>query len=185
MDNFEVPQVYDRVTKILSPFSGMQFIDPDVLAKACLRGSEVHEIIETLQDGIPTGVIKESLQPYINSYNVWALGKKFIDSPPRLYDEHLLITGKLDCIYEGPEGLILVDFKTSASEGKTWKYQGSAYSYMLRDKYEIKSIEFVQLSKAGRPARSYWYKEDMDHFKILLAVYREFFKSNQFDLGDI
>ena len=186
MDDFKAPILYDRVTQILYPFSGMMMIHPITLQSACIRGTDVHNIIESLQDGIPVGFINESLQGYIDSYNLWSLGKKFIEKPKRFYNDKLNITGECDCIYRDGKDLVLVDFKTSICESKTWKYQGSAYSFMAKEKgYEITKIEFVKLSKEGRQARSYFYEEDMDHFKILLAVYREFFKNNKFDMEDL
>jgi len=39
---------YDRVTEILSPFSGLSQIDPDVVRNAGNRGSVVHKIAESL-----------------------------------------------------------------------------------------------------------------------------------------
>jgi len=184
-DSFEFP-VYDRVTGILYPFSGIAMIDPVIIERACRRGSDVHQMIEVIQEGLPAVMLDDAHKGYIDSYLSWAEGKKFLDKPARFFDDDLRITGECDCIYRDDDGLVLVDFKTSTNEGKTWKYQGSAYSYLAKRKgYDIKRIEFVKLSKEAKPAKTYLYEEDMDHFKILLAVYREFFKCNKYDLGDL
>lgn len=186
-DEFPFP-LYERVTTVLSPFSGMDKIDPQILAAACDRGTAVHEVIECLQEGLPTGDISPALHGYIDSYETWAKGKHFIARPDRFYDDEYMITGECDCIYDLNGDLILVDFKTSANEGKTWKYQGAAYAHMARKKgYDIKAIEFVKLSKEGKFARSYIYDEAaFDGFLRLLKTYREFFQNNKqaFDLGD-
>lgn len=177
---------HDRVTKVLGSFSSFHLVDPKVLKAACERGETVHEIIEVLQEGFPVGIIDNSLQGYIDSYNLWALNKKFIDSTPRFYDDHLMITGKVDCIYKDHDGLVLVDFKTSAQESKTWKHQGSAYSYLCkRNGYDIRRIEFVKLDKTGKEPKVYPYQEKLDDFKLLLAIYREFFKTSKYDMGDL
>lgn len=186
MDDFEFV-CYERVTSILYPFSGLHMIDPEIIKRAQNRGTYVHETIEVIQkEKLPAICLIPEYKGYIDSYKVWAEGKKFIDKPARFFDDDLRITGECDCIYQEEDGLVLVDFKTSANESKTWKHQGSAYSYLAKRKgYDIKRIEFIKLSKEGKPAKTYVYEEDMDHFKILLAVYREFFRSNKFDLGDL
>jgi hypothetical protein len=162
-------------------------IDPIVMQKACDRGSAVHDMIEVLQEGFPIGLIDNSLQGYIDSYNLWALDKKFIDTPGRFYDDDLMITGKVDCIYKDGHGdLVLVDFKTSVQESKTWKHQGSAYSYLCkRSGYDIRRIEFIKLDKGANFPKVYTYSERLDDFKLLLAIYREFFKYNTIDMGDL
>lgn len=184
-DSFEFP-IYERITSILFPFSGMQMIDPLILERACARGTAVHNTIEVIQEGLPPVCLEDEHKGYIESYKIWAEGKKFIDKPARFFDDELRITGECDCIYRDEDGLVLVDFKTSANESKTWKYQGTAYSYLAKRKgYDIKRIEFVKLSKEGKAPKTFMYEEDMEHFKILLAVYREFFKGNKYDMGDL
>lgn len=184
--SFDNVAFYTRVTEVLAPFSGIDKIDKAVLEAACQRGTAVHEIIECMQEGLPTGDIPDHLLGYIESYDLWVGDKKFIKKPDRFFDKELMITGECDCLYQDNEGLILVDFKTSTSEGKTWKYQGSAYSYLAkRNGYDIKRIEFVKVSKDGKRANTYSYKEDMDSFRRLLEIYREFFKYNKEDMGDL
>lgn len=187
IEDFPFP-IYQRVTEVLSPFSGMSCIPKDILESACVRGSAVHEIIECIQAGLPW-TVDDNLKGYIDSYSEWAKNKQFIKTPSRFFDDELMITGECDCLYLKDGGLILVDFKTSAKEGKTWKYQGAAYAHLAkRDGYVITGIEFVQLSKEGAPARSYRYADTgFQGFLRLLSVYREFFESQKtaFDMGDI
>ena len=177
---------YDRVTTILSPFSGYGHIDRGVLERAADRGTKVHNMILALQHDLETFNDDDSLQGYIESYSSWVEGKKKFQFPERFYDDELMMTGECDCIYKDGDDLVLVDFKTSASINKMWPYQGSAYSYMAKKEgYAITKIEFVKLEKTGKPAKSFFYKEDMEDFRLLHSVYKRFFANSKEDMGDI
>jgi hypothetical protein len=166
---------FTRVTDVLSPFSGIRQVPQDILNNACKRGSAVHDIIEGIQDGIGAVNVNPLYIGYVNSYEFWAEGKEFIEKPPRFFCEELQITGECDCIYKGPEGLILVDFKTPVRESKTWPLQGSAYCYLARRSgYDIKRLEFVKLEKDGKGPKVFVYEEKFDLFLKCLEVYRYF-----------
>jgi len=187
--DFPVPfPIYTRVTEVLAPFSGMSKIDPIVLANASARGTWVHDNIECMQEGLPIEKNHPEWVPYLDSYEAWAKNKCFISKPTRFYDDELMITGECDAIWKDGDDLVLVDFKTSANEGKTWKYQGAAYEYLARKNgYNIKRVEFIKVSKEGKPAKTYGYSGDSTFKKFvgLLDVYREFFQSNKSDMGDL
>jgi hypothetical protein len=199
-----IKEGYTRVTEILRPFSGMGKIDPAVLKNAGSRGTAVHRYIDSVISNEPLfGGIEEDVRAYTNSdehfdkemmkiesmtksFELWNFGKNFIKKPERFYCDELKITGDCDQIYQDDEGnFILVDFKTSCSEGSTWFLQGSAYSYLAKlNKYQIDRIEFVKLLKNGKAPKVYVYEENMDLFRCCLRIYREFFENpkEQIDL---
>lgn len=168
---------YTRVTDVLFPFSGLKAIDPTILSRAAERGTIVHNAIDAAIAGLGMPSIPDTCKGYIESFKQWAHDKEFAEKPPRFYCDDLFITGECDALYYTEQGLALVDFKTPASEGKTWNLQGSAYSYLAKKAgHNIVSIEFVQLMKNGKMPSIYIYPEDFDLFKECLKIYKIFFK---------
>lgn len=176
---------FDRVTNVLAPFGGLSRIDPFVLSNACKRGSLVHDAADCIIAGLPFDDEAEQYVEYINSFKLWMEDKNFLDKPGRFFDEKLLITGECDGIYEKDGQITLFDLKTPHSEGSTWKLQGSAYSYLAKQRgYKIDKVEFVKLDKKGSYPRIYEYDDHFDEFLRLLDVYRTYFKNIKTDLTD-
>lgn len=172
-----IKEGYLRVTQVLSIFSGLHKIDPEVLSRAAERGTQVHNIIEAQEGGLGVDEIPSHLQGYIDSYEEWAFDKDFIGKPDRFYCDDLKITGELDAIYKEGNNLVLVDYKTPERESKTWKMQATAYAYLARKSgYNISRIEFVKLSKIGKEPKVFTYEEDLPLFLKMLECYRYFFK---------
>jgi CRISPR/Cas system-associated exonuclease Cas4 (RecB family) len=140
---------YTRVTEVLAPFSGMDKIPAQILQRAAERGTKVHEICDAIISGMGCPEIPENLQGYIRSFQQWGY-RDFIVKPNRFYCDDLHITGECDAIYQDGKGLVLVDFKTSVKESKTWVLQGAAYAYLARKSgYDIQRVEFIRLVKDG------------------------------------
>ncbi len=169
---------YTRVTDVLYPFSGLRSVPKEILRAAADRGSRVHEYIDAKLAFLGIPHLDPELAGYMQSFATWQQpSMQFMDKPERFYDDALMLTGECDSIYRDEHGITLVDFKTPMKEGKTWRLQGSAYSYMARRRgIHVDRIEFVKLSKLGAPAQSYFYEEDFDTFLKCLDVYRLFFK---------
>lgn len=172
-NNFEE---YTRVTEVLFPFANLAHIDPQILQNAATRGKIVHDCCDAITQEIGYIVSDEKINKYIESFKLW-LPKQFIDKPARFFCKDLMITGECDAIYEEDGGLVLVDYKTSAKESKTWQLQGSAYAYLARKiGYNIKRIEFVKFCKNGKIPTVFVYEERFDLFLKCLELYRHFFK---------
>ena len=170
---------YTRVTDVLFPLSGLKNIDPQILKNAAERGTKVHEICDAIISDMGMPSIDGQIIGYINSFNQW-MPKHFIEKPERFFCDDYMISGECDGIYEDEEGLVLVDLKTPANESKTWKLQGSAYSYLAKKAgYNISRIEFVKLSKEGKAPKVFSYVEDFDLFLKCLEVYRYFYKKGE------
>lgn len=172
---------------MLYPFSGMKHIPQSYLDAAAERGSKVHEAILALEQGIGLAELNKNYEGYFSSYQKWAPGKDFLPVPDRFYDDDLLITGEIDAIVRENDTLVLVDYKTSSKESKTWPLQASAYSYMAKKSgFNISKIQFIKLDKEGNEPIIFEYTEDMETFKKVLFTYKLFFnekdKENPMDL---
>lgn len=168
--------LYIRVTDPLYPLSGLQFVDKEILKKAADRGTLVHSLANAIMDNIGVFNVDPNIQGYIDSFMQWIPEKQFADRPDRFFCDELMITGECDCLYKEGEGLVLVDLKTPASEGKTWKYQLSAYAYLARKAgLNIVRVEAVRLSKAGGKPKTYVYEENFGFYLKCLEIYKEFF----------
>jgi len=165
---------YTRVTDVLFPLSGLKNIPPDILKNAAERGTKVHEFCDAIMQDLGFFPCDQKIGKYIESFMKW-LSKEFIPRPDRFYCDELRLTGECDAIYRDEGGLVLVDIKTPVNESKTWMLQGSAYSYLAKKAgYDIKRIEFVQLSKDGKEPKVYVYDADMTLFIKCLEIYRYF-----------
>lgn len=171
---------YTRVTEPLFILSGLTKVDPTVLQNAAERGTKVHELADALINHLGVFDLDEKIIGYMDSFKQWYIDKDFITKPERFYcDEHML-TGECDAIYNSPDGLVLVDFKTPLNESKTWRYQLSAYAYLARKQgLDIRHVEAVKLDKLGHFPKVYRYEEDWQTYLNCLKIFKIFFKSGK------
>ena len=139
---------YTRVTTILYPFSGLDKIDPDILAYAANRGTKVHKICEAIIEGYGEIDVDDETRPYVESFKQWwNKGHEVVMVEQRFWCDELKITGQVDLIIKTEEGLVIVDLKTSSKHSKTWQAQGCAYAYLAHAAgYDIKGIQFIHLT---------------------------------------
>ena len=168
---------FTRVTSILYPFSGLDKIDPEIVANAADRGTRVHKICEAIIHGYGELGVEEETRPYVESFKQWwNLGHKVIAMEQRFWCRELMITGQVDLILETPEGLGIYDLKTSSKPSKTWEVQGTAYAYLARKAgYDIKKICFIHLQKTGRQPKLYEYPINESFFFAVHQVWNRFF----------
>lgn len=169
---------YTRVTNILYPFSGLDKINPHVLANAANRGTKVHKICEGIMHGLGELGTEDSTSPYVESFKKWwDKGHDIQMIERRFWDDDLELTGQVDLIVNTPEGLAVIDLKTSSKPSKTWPAQGSAYAYLAKKSgYDIKKIFFLHLLKDGKEAKVYEYPVDDSFFLSVLRVWEHFYK---------
>jgi len=177
---------HDRVTAIISPFTGIEFVPEMYLEKAAARGTEVHKHIEGLVMGFEAYNIDEKIAPYLRSFKrYWADSKHSFDTgdiiqEERLFCDSCMITGKPDLIVKFEDRTLVLDWKTSAREHPTsWAAQGAAYKYLLEvNGYEnVDPVVFVKVSKYGGPPKLFQYKDykgDLEVFQKCLDLYRHF-----------
>lgn len=168
---------YLRVTHVLYPFSGLQSIDPDIVANAARRGTKVHQICEGIVSGLGEIGVDDETWGYVESFKKWwGEGLDVEAMEKRFWDDELRITGQVDFIIRDESGLTIVDIKTSSRPSKTWEAQGSAYAYLAKKAgYDIKKIVFLHLNKHGKEPKLYEYPIDDSFFLAILRVFKHFF----------
>lgn len=168
---------YVRVTSVLYPFSGLEKIDPEIVARAAQRGTKVHKICEAIIEGLGELGIDDETRPYVESFKKWwNKGHDVIEIERRFWCDRLCVTGQIDLIINTSEGLAIVDLKTSSAPSKTWKAQGSAYAYLAKKAgLDIKKIYFLHLLKTGKEAKIHEYPVDDGFFFSIFRVWEHFF----------
>ena len=168
---------YLRVTSVLYPFSGLQNIDPDILANAARRGTKVHQICEGIAQNLGEIGIDDETWGYVESFKKWwGEGQDVATMEERFWDDEFHITGQVDFIIKTEAGLAIVDIKTSSRPSKAWQAQGSAYAYLAKKSgYDIKRIIFLHLNKHGKSPKLHEYPIDDSFFLSILRVYKHFF----------
>lgn len=170
---------YTRVTNVLYPFSGLEKIDPSILAHAADRGTRVHKICEGIVQGLGELGVDDETKGYVDSFKQWwELGHEVIMMEQRFWCDKLELTGQVDLIIKTPEGkLAVVDLKTSSKPSKTWEAQGNAYAYLAKQsKHDIEKIYFLHLNKLGKEPKIYEYEIDHSFFLAIYRVWNHFFK---------
>lgn len=168
---------YRRVTSILYPFSGLDKLDQTIVNNAAKRGTKVHKIIEGIVQGLGEFAVDDEVKGYIESFKKWwGEGKEVLYIERRFYCDLKKITGQVDLIINTPEGIALVDYKTSFKPSKTWPVQGSGYYYLAKEAgIDVKKVFFLHLNKYGKKPKVYSYKPDSSFFLITLMVYEHFY----------
>lgn len=169
---------YTRVTTVLYPFSGLEKIDADVVAHAAERGTKVHKICEGIIQGLGELGVDDETRPYVESFKQWwNKGHEVLMMEKRFWDDELEITGQVDLILRTPQGLAIVDLKTSSKPSDTWPAQGAAYAYLAKKAgHDIQKIYFLHLLKSGKEARIYEYPVDDGFFFAIFRVWKHFFQ---------
>lgn len=167
---------FPSVTDIVSPisFERMDAINKVVLENARRRGTEVHELCETLLliGEIDEDAIPNSYLPYIYAFEYWLKTYK----PKVLFTEHKLFSatlgycGTVDLICEIDNEVILLDIKaTSVIDYKSVSVQLAGYMNLLkaeRPNLNISKTYVLHLKKA----QDFTFKEvepDYEWFDIL------------------
>jgi len=168
---------YIRVTHVLYPFSGLEKIDPEIVAHAAERGTKVHKICEGIIQGLGEISVDDETKPYVESFKKWwEKGHEVLFMERRFWCDDIGITGQVDLILNTAEGLAIVDLKTSSQPSKTWPAQGSAYAYLAKKSgLDIKKIFFLHLLRTGNEARVYDYPIDDSFFLSIYRVWKHFY----------
>ena len=152
---------YARVSQIISPLADFSMINPAVLANKARIGTNVHEAInDYLNESFPS--ISEDEFQYFKSFQAWhrTLQPIYQIKEARYFCPEKRITGQVDGVAKLGDQLILIDYKTSASESPSWIYQAHLYDYLL----QVSGIEtcgrylFLKLDRNGKLPKVYEYK---------------------------
>lgn len=164
------------VTQVLGPFSDFSAIDPDVLEAAALRGTEVHNACACYAQSLPVLGLEGDRVGYFDSFMFWFI--TYVDRvffvEKRLTHPVYQYNGKLDLGCKLVDGRnMVVDYKTPATEGPTWKGQLSAYlelaNYNQGQKFD--GCMSLLLRKSGKAAKAIVYQDSpSDDFAAFLSA---------------
>ena len=171
---------YDRVSEIVSCFSGIDRIPPQVLKDAAHRGEMVHRMIEGFFKGIGAPDSCDPFRPYYDSFKALYDKKPFIPAwmEQRFFSRSMMITGKPDIMTDDGR---LIDYKTGASIQKSWPVQLAGYRKLLNenDVYP-KSYHILWMNgKSSAKFIEYNIDEYDTIFDSCLKLYRYFNKKKQ------
>lgn len=175
---------YARVSEILASFNDFSHIDPEVLANKCRIGTQVHEAIAAEVAG-EFPVLAHDNWGYFKSFMRWRdeLNPFFEQSEQRYYSEKHMITGQIDALiqFPGEDVVHLVDFKTSAQEGKSWPLQAHLYAMLLQE--NLFAIQprylFVKLDKRGGLPQVFEYHFDSNLYRKCLNAIELYWKNKE------
>ena len=179
-------KLYARVTEILASESDYSNIDPDVLARKCEIGIQVHKAIsDDINDEFP--ILDERTINYFNSYVKWKneLQALFIESEQRYFDDKYMFTGQIDSVVKlkGNDKYQLVDFKTAANENKrVWNLQAHFYHHLLSQRiaYGLSDkILFVKLDKEGKLPKVFIYEYTQNTMEECFVMVSKFFSNHK------
>lgn len=168
------------MTSVLYPFSGLEKIDTEVVANAARRGTKVHKICEGIVEGLGELGVDEEAMPYVESFKLWwQQGHQVLETEKRFWSFDHELTGQVDFLINTPDGLAVVDLKTSSRPSLTWQAQGSAYAFLARQEgYDVQKIYFLHLLKSGKQPKIYEYPVDDSFFLSILRVWKHFFQKD-------
>ena len=173
---------YTRITEILAPFAGYGNVPLDILENACRRGEQTHDAIEAHFNGLGDLFEKtEDVAKYYQSFmefleHDFPIETKTVFIEKRFYEDVWKITGKMDKVFTHDGKTILIDWKTSANENATWKYQGDGYKLILdANGITLNEAWFVKLCKHGKRPKVFKYKLETMRFINLYNIQKEFF----------
>jgi hypothetical protein len=162
-----------RVTEIIAPFTDFSHVPPDRLEAACDRGTEVHTYLHSYALGL-WSPRPEGYEGYCESGERWidAHVRRVISSEQEYQDSILGFVGHPDLLAYTDMGLMLVDYKTPATEQRSWAIQLAAYHHLVCRHHRYGSVinsevipAVLMLSPAGgKSAKMKRYDDNRQYF---------------------
>ena len=142
------------VTQVLTPWADFSHVNPDVLAHAAARGTEVHRACAAMAQGLWVAPVTEEAIGYIASFQAWsrAVVQDVLLVEAELADKALGFRGHPDliCRIWGDSGLTLVDLKTPASRSPLWRVQLAAYKRLaIVNYFNVRRVMSLRLKRDG------------------------------------
>ena len=161
--------VYDRVTEIISCFTGIDKVPPQILKEAAHRGTVVHQMVEGYLKGIGHPEIPEAYQAYYNAFEPWIKDNPIsVDwMERRFFCDDLMITGQMDIFTQDRR---LIDIKTGSSMQKSWPVQLAGYKYLL-ERNGIVPASFHILWLNGKDCKYITYTIDDKYEDLFMSCY--------------
>lgn len=179
---------YVRVSEILSSYSNYSQIDPKVLERKKIIGTNVHNgIDEFLKGDFP--ILGKDEYKYFCSFRRWfdLIKPIYLLRECRYFDHNRKFTGQLDAVvtFPGENIPVLIDYKTTASANDIiWEMQGHLYWELLK----VNGIDignrflFLKLRKEGGNPGIHEYKFNQNtHQKCMDAIENYWEKRKKLD----
>jgi len=163
------------VTEVLGKYFDWSRIPDQVLAEACKRGSLVHSACAARALGGYVGRLPGMYAGYYESFCTWHKNnvKATMLCEHRLTCDRLGFTGQLDFVFIlNTDEKALVDIKTPAALGKSWKCQLAAYDYLLEQiPLHVDTLLSLRLKMSGGAALGERYEgERVSSFNVFLSA---------------
>lgn len=174
-------QPVPSVTQVLDPYTGLEFVNADLLRRAAEFGSHVHEACHLFNQGaLDTATLDPALAPYVAAWSSFLEDSDatVLLSEHRVASRKLGFAGTLDTIVWWGKSKRLVDIKTSAGVPKTVGPQTAAYATAYREQTgeALKHRYCVQLKENGKYAlRKLDDPQDWQIFQSALILNRWFY----------
>jgi hypothetical protein len=156
-----------RVTEVLDPYSDYDRIPEETMEAAKARGTAVHLHLKCYALGL-WSPRPEQYAGYCESGERWLDGhvKRVISAEEEYRYEALGYLGHLDLVADTDMGIMVVDYKTPATEAKTWGLQLAAYRHLAIERHKFRGCKCgaLMLHPEGGNARLRFYDEKRDYF---------------------
>lgn len=119
------------VTSVLEPYTGLEFVNAEVLARAAEFGSHVHQACHLMNmEELDWASLDPALVPYVTAWKEFLedTGAVVIKSEHRVYSARHKFAGTLDVMVEWRRRNRLIDLKSTASVPRTVGPQTAAYA---------------------------------------------------------
>jgi hypothetical protein len=132
-----IPEGFNRVTEVLSPYKDFSQIRPEILTHASERGDLVHRFCELYALDLLIEIPSDEVNKYLNSFKLWfdEFVSEVICTEERLNHVQLRLSGRYDLLVKmkGSDQVVLVDYKTPSQSDRTWNLQTACYMFLLRE----------------------------------------------------
>ncbi|HEY5236578.1 MAG TPA: PD-(D/E)XK nuclease family protein [Rhabdochlamydiaceae bacterium] len=171
---------YARATATIKDYASFGGASEARIAAKGAIGTLVHNEI----DGDLRKEMRLCLPPehvgYFHSYRTWrdAVRLSVIKTEERYFDDELMFSGQIDLLATFPydDTPVLIDWKTSSSESKTWVLQAHLYAYLIRrsgmkiaDRYL-----FIKLHPFGGKAQVFEYIYSDNNERVAINCVKKF-----------
>lgn len=149
---------YTRVTEITSTIHDFSNINPQVLKRKALIGSEVHNAIDLFFQG-ELAILDERPRNYFESFQMYRKSDHFKDMnilkrEERYYSDKLRITGRIDLLASKEGKTLLIDWKTSSAACMSvWRLQLAFYKILIQEnlpEYDVEQGIVIQLTERAQ-----------------------------------
>jgi len=180
LDGQEVPSV----TQVLEPYTGLEYVDRELLRRAAEFGTHVHEACHLFNiDSLDRLTLDPALAPYISAWEQFLddTGAVVLESEHRVASRKFKYAGTLDTTVFWGKSKRLIDIKSTVGLPRTVGPQTAAYAEAyhedtgerIRDRYcvQLKPDGTYSLQKLSDP-------NDWNIFQSALNLHRWYYASH-------